>query len=600
MDAPDVDPAAARLLRKLRRMNARSEAARAAATAALESREAHLQRVAVYAEQAVRTLGASGVVSDSLVAARDSRDAACAELARVQSALAPDAATAAASRALDATRSAPASPRMEDDEERRQTAHANAVRAALLTTRGGLPAHFATHEEGWRGGRPSRWLIERVPAGTGAANLSLIPRTHDDATVRSGPWLPAARAGERTEARAHLRDAIAGTWRGHGGLDADALAGGLTSTRRALGVTTASATRFAHEPIASHTRPPGDFVKTQEPVPQSLLGTLTHGQARAPRHPAYLLDSRVKHSTGWRVGASYPAGGAPTFSDPPATRAPTVNDQRRARNAMIPDRSLALSDPVHAGKPGYYTDVHPPALFSKIALDYQWIREADAEAAREREGRFWLAAREAEKPYVRDDSAAAPATLDDDGAGAHAEAPSYETFRSAGSRAAARAPAETLLASGLIRRAGPTGKAHYRSFSASSRSAYRTSVLGPPETVALGGSGTRGGGARALTLLRGPQGRFAPMRSALVFDAADSAVDYETARAAITARNPMGAKVFDAAHAKSQRALVALEDELARRGVNTGLGTTGRGSVAAAMRVRDVELARQSLEPPCY
>jgi hypothetical protein len=608
--SPEADPGAARLLRKLRRLNATSEAARAAETAALEAREAHLRRAAVAAETAVRTLGAGGGARDpdALAAALDTRDAALAELSSVAARLSPSGSGARAR--VEAALAEAAAARGGgggddaggggDAEARAEAARAARVRAALGTTRGGRPAHEAQHAAGWSTQQPSRWLLDRVPAGNGAADLSLLPRTHEDAGHKV--WLPSARSAEVTAPRAHLAACVEGTWRGHAALDAAARGapGNLTAARAAGpgGTTRASATRFAHDPVPAPTLPAAAFTKTRGVrVPQALLGTLTRAQALAPRHPAYLLESRAVHPAGWRAAPSYPAGGAPLFSTVPATAAASANDARRARDAMVPDRSLALADPSNAGKPGFLTRSAPKPLFSKVALDYEWQRVRDAEEARETEGRFWLAAAEAARPYERPGAGGGGGgggSSDDEDAAAEAAAAAgaaRDTARLHGRGLAAAAGATTalLLSAGLVRRADARGAANARTFSASGRRAYARSVLGPPEP--LGGALT--GTTPALTLLAGAHGRFAPLRSALVFSSAEGAAGYEEARAAISARLPLGARAFADARAAAEAALEAQEDALERRGTSTGLGATGRR--AAATRIHDAALARRAL-----
>ena len=604
----DPDPEATWLLRELRRLNARSEASRLASEAETAIRAERFAFVALHAEHAVRTAGDN---ASSLAAALDTRNAAIAGLRLAEAALAPGATIVAAAVALDEASLTPrvASPGALD---RARDAERDAkLQVALHTTRSGQPAHHATHAARFNAAQPSRWLLERVPAGTGHVDWSLLERTHAD-PVTGPAWRVVGHAGEETLLRAHLIAAGCagrGSWPGHAGIDSTNLlpAGNMTTSRGDHNrdqphdnITTSSRSRFKHDPIPSHIVRASVNQKTHTAVPQRLLRTLTRAQSMAPRHPAYLLNSRVRHADGWHVAPSFTHGGAPLFSSPVASASITQLERRAAVTAMVPDRSLAFSDPTNVGKPGFLTDIHPPTLFSRVQLDYAWLHERAAEEESDRHRRFWLSAAEANAPFVRQhdaggatlpfDATLAATHVDDEAeadAAAQARAAALGVFNGTGSAAGA-ARIEQLL---HMRSARPDGTASPRTFAASSRQAYKTSLLGEFLQVA---DGTAGGHQPALTLLKGLNGRFAPLRSALVFATAEGAVGYEKARAAVSARMPMGARAFDKAHAAAKAALDIQEEVLERRGVSTGLGSSGRAS--AARRIHDLKAARSALE----
>jgi hypothetical protein len=152
-----------------------------------------------------------------------------------------------------------------------------------------------------------------------------------------------------------------------------------------------------------------------------------------------------------------------------------------------------------------------------------------------------------------------------------------------------------------MRRPNPDGTASPRTFQSSARNAYDTSLLGNTGSgnASASGSGSAGegghnGSSRALTLLTSHNGRFAPLRSALIFSTAEGAANYEEARAAVSACMPMGARAFEKARIEANAQLDAQEERLERRGVSTGLGSTGRH--AASRRIHDLKAARRSLE----
>jgi len=101
----------------------------------------------------------------------------------------------------------------------------------------------------------------------------------------------------------------------------------------------------------------------------------------------------------------------------------------------------------------------------------------------------------------------------------------------------------------------------------------------------------------SLTLLQsGPTAKFQTLRSALIFGSAEATLEYEAARANLAARHAMGAKALEKAKVKVLEEMNATERRLVERGVNTGLGTTGRGGSARLIK-QGPELLRKALEP---
>ena len=642
----EIDPDAARLLRKLRRLNARSEATRLAHEAETATRAERFAFVALHAENAVR----AAHDTHSLAAATDTRDAALLNLRLAEAELAPDAARVAAVKALKAAALLPRAPSPDIAERMLEASRHATLRAALHSTRNGQPSYHFNHTDRFKAEQPSRWLLERVPAGTGAIDWSLIQKTHSDPGL--GPaWRVVGHSGEATELRPHLIKAKThkGSWPGHTDIDIGGVlpAGNLTTARSGAAfetdtdsgntnananatttarsgafMTTASRGRFSHDPIPSHTVHSTINQKTQTSVPQTLLKTLTRAQAMAPRHPAYLLDSRVRHSTGWHVAPSFPSGGAPLFSKPMAMAPSNPRERDAALVAMVPDRSLPFSDPITtAGGVGFYSDVHPPKFFSKVQLDYAWLREKKEEEEAEVERRFWLAAEQSALPFVRDhdvggaalpyDATFAASRVDENdeinaaalartqinalsGRGTNAGAAISQRLQNNSNRSKSGGGEHMMMS---MRRANPDGTASPRTFQSSARNAYNTSLLGNTISSNVSGSGSgsgNGGSARALTLLTSHNGRFAPLRSALVFSTAEGAASYEEARAAVSACMPTGTRAFEKARMEANAQLDAQEERLERRGVSTGLGATGRH--AASKRIHDLKAARRSLE----
>jgi hypothetical protein len=609
-DAPDggggggggvTDPEHARLLRKLRRQLDKSEGARLALEAQQLAAESQLQRVVVRAEQGAQELSGSAELRGTLeyAAMVHTRDGAAAGLRTLSRELDPLSARAAAAASLAAAAAAPPAPPLVDEDATAAAARAARLRA-LLHPRGAPAFHPAP----WDSSKPDPLWIGRVPASTGAPDFSLIPQTHQLSPNTVGQpggtvaWVPTGRSSEATQPAPKNALCATGTWRGHAELDAAAEGArrGFVSTARgglgvtasaALGVTTGSAARFPHDPIPSHVVPAERFTATSAPVPQALLKSLTREQLRMPRHPAYLLDAHLHHAEHWRRPERVPGR---TFSYPPKLRPPTLNELKKAALAMVPDRSLPSADPVHHGAPAFYSEVRGAPLFSKVPADYQWETARRAEDAAAREDRFWAAAALAEQPYrPPGEEDAAAATIIEAQRAASASAASRAGFRGgdrSGPLAAAATAAAAAAAAGLgggvgslgasrvaggsgapspLRRGAPDGGPTWRTFSASG-------ALPSRAALARGASvtGGAGAGAPALSLLRGPQGKLLPLRSALVFGTAEAALEYEAAKAALLSSAAMGARALHEAHEREEAQLRATEARLMAMGVNTG------------------------------
>jgi hypothetical protein len=610
------DPEHARLLRKLKRQLAKQEAARLAQESASLAAEAQLQAVAVRAEQGVQSLSGNAALRGTVefAAMVHARDGAGAGLRALSRELGPCAEREAAAAALAAAAAAPAPPPLVDPDVAAEAARAARLRA-LMRPPGALV------QPPWDTAKPGPLLIGRVPAGTGAPDYSLIPQTHQlppnsvgapGGTVR---WVPTGRSSEATAPAPKNALCAAGSWAGHGALDAAAEGAqrGFVSTARgglgvtasaALGVTTGSAARFPHDPIPSHVVPAARLAATAAPLPAALLQSLTREQLRMPRHPAYLLDAHVHHAAHWARPSRAPGR---TFSDPPKLRPPTLNELKRAAVAMVPDRSLPAADPVHRGAPAFYSEVSGAPLFSKVPLDYQWEAARRAEEAAAVEDRFWAAAALAEQPYrpPEEEDAAAAAIIDAQRA-ASAAAASRAGFRggdrsgplAAAATAAAAAAAAGLTAGGSLgasrvgggsgaptapppRRAGAGGAPTFKTFAASG-------ALPSRAALARGASvtGGAGAGAPALSLLRGPQGKLLPLRSALVFGSAGAALEYEAAKAALLSSAALGARVLHEAHEREEAQLRATEARLAAMGVNTGEAPRARARALSSRAAR--------------
>jgi hypothetical protein len=626
IDSADVQ---ARLRRKLQRELQRQESARLAAEAAALADEAELRALAVSSAHALNAYSGAPALRDTLehAAAAHTQAATARALAATARALDAGAQLEAAREALAAPPPPRAAARLDGDPEADAEAARRARLARLLH-----PPRPPAHAQPWSALRadPLALGTARVCAGTGATDPSrVLPATHGDGGAAGPAWLPSARSHEVTlphPARAPGATGT-GTWAGHGAIDAPArgTARGLVSTARPSGgdgsggggggegegglpqlqallrATTGSLQRFPHDPIPSHVLPAAAFAKARSagggsgaplPLPRALLNTLTRPQLLAPRHPAYLLDSNLHHSAAWR--RPVPAA-IKTFSEPPRAAPPTLNELRRAAVAMVPERSLPASDPIHAGKPAYCSAVHAPPLFSRAPLDSAWeeARRAEEEAARE--GVFWRAAAVMEAGGEGSAGGGGGGGGGDDGEPlqllpAHLAGPSPSPMRHA-SRATGEATFRTFSASGMHGEALHGGLGGTLGRSSSSAGGGGGSALGGG-----GGGSSSSSDAPALSLLTGPQGKFQALRSALVFGSAGAAREYEAARRSLVARKAMGAKAAAAAEAEVEAGLAALEGRLAARGVSAGLGATGNGSASArgaAMAAR----VKQALEP---
>ena len=641
IDSADVQ---ARLRRKLQRELQRQESARLAAEAAALADEAELRALAVSSAHALNAYSGAPALRDTLehAAAAHTQAGAVRALAATGRALDAGAQLAAAREALDAAAAAPpprGALRLEGVPEAAAEAARRARLARLLH-----PPRPPRHAQPWSALRPDPLALgtARVCVGTGAPDYSLIPATHGDGDVPGAAWVPSARSHEVTlphPARAPGATGT-GTWAGHDAIDAPArgTARGLVSTARdaaaaaaaadsgdpaasaslpqlqaLLRATTGSLQRFPHDPIPSHVLPSAAFGKARSagggrepplPLPRALLATLTRPQLLAPRHPAYLLDANLHHAAAWR--RPRPAA-VKTFSEPPRSAPPTLNEQRRAAVAMVPERSLPASDPIHAGKPAYTPAVHAPPLFSRVPLDYVWEAARRGEEEEAREGVFWRAA---------------AVMAGEEGGGGGGGGGSEE----AGASAAPLLPAHlTGPSPSPMRHASlATGEATFRTFSASGMHGEAGfgglgGTLGRSTGGSVGGVGGGGGGsltlgrsslgsgaggsaasaaadAPALSLLTGPQGKFQALRTALVFGSAGAVQEYEAARRNLVARKAMGAKALAAAAAEVEAGLAAMEGRLTARGVSTGLGATGGGTASARGKAL-AERLRQSLEP---
>ena len=587
VDSADVQ---ARLQRKLQRALARSEAARLAAEAAALQDEAELQRLCVDSAHALNALSGSAALRDTLEfsASAHTQAAAARALGAAQRALDPGTPAADAAAALAAAAAAP--PVVHVDAEA-EAERARAARLARLLRASALPPPMPA----WSTLRPDpvRMGTARECVGTGSPDLSRIPITHGERERNAtAPWVPSARSHEAT-LPPPLRAPGAtgtGTWAGHDAIDAPARGAGraLVSTGRPHppAATSASASRFAHDPIPSHILSTAAFSKAGSAgahgaalaLPRALLNTLTLQQLRAPRHPAYLLDSHMHHPSAWR--RPRPAA-IKTFSEPPKSAPPTLNDLKRAAVAMVPERSLPASDPVHAGKPAYSSTVHPPPLFSNVPLDYAWVQARQEEEQEAREGVFWQAA-----GIIEAEGRAA---------GQMAQGGGVERLAEAGAaQGGALLPAHLLGPSPSPMRGGAarTGEATFRTFSASGMHGQE----GLGSTLSRAGSAGAGAGQPALALLTGPARKFQSLRSALVFGSAEACAEYEAARRALGARKALAAHALAQAQAEEHARMLAMEGRLAARGVSTGLGATGSGNASARAKLLASRL-KQALEP---
>jgi len=73
-------------------------------------------------------------------------------------------------------------------------------------------------------------------------------------------------------------------------------------------------------------------------------------------------------------------------------------------------------------------------------------------------------------------------------------------------------------------------------------------------------------------------------------------LEYEAARANLAARKAMGAKALEQAKITVIRELGETEKRLVEKGVNTGLGNTGRGSLARLIK-EEAAMLQRALEP---
>ena len=568
VDSPEVKD---RLLRKLQRALQRDVSAREAAEAAALSDEAELQRLVVETSHRVHSLSGSADLRGTLeyAASVHTQAAAVRALGVAQAALDPGTPAAEAAAALAATAAAPAAATGLEEEEAREAARAARLQRLLRSAR---PPPAA--QQPWSNQAPDPVALgtARVAVGTGSADLSLLPVTHGEKERNAvGPWVPSSRSKERTlPPPGKAPGTASGTWAGHHALDAPALGAsrGLLATGRPLpSATSGSLARFPHDPIPPHTLPPSAFVpggSTQ--LPRALLCALTRQQLMAPRHPAYMLDSHLHHGAAWRQPRRTPAA---AFSVPPASAPPTINDRKRAAVAMVPDRSLPASDPVHAGKPAYLPSAaHPAPLFSKVPLDYEWLQAVEKEQRESREGVFWQAA----------------AVMAGEGAAAAAQQQQQQQQQQ-----------QPLLP--MRHGHSATGEATFRTFSASGmheQSARRGLDSFRATARAIGGMGgalAEGGAAAeapALSLVTGPLGKFQALRTALVFGSAGEVREYEAARRALGARKAMGARALEAAKAEVMGQLQLQESRLLARGVGTGAASTRAAKTA--------QLLKQALE----
>ena len=623
-----------RLQAKLQRALARAESSRLAAEAAALEDEAELQRLVVDASHRVAEYSGDATLRDSLEfsASLHTRASAMRALAAAQRALSPGAPCAEAAAALSATAAAPA---VEHEDPEVTRAAARAARLSRLMQ----PTGPLLHPNPWSSAHadPERLGTARVPSGMGSPDYSKIPVTHreGDCNAMGRPWMPSNRSSEATLLPHKKSLGATGTWPGHGALDAPALASatrglvsGLGATQRSSGgsstgaagegagaassvhnVTTGTLLRFAHDPIPSHIVPSQAYTKAgsgvREPLPRALLNTLTREQLRAPRHPAYLLDSHVHHAAPWKRPPKPRASGSAglsLFSQPPASAPPTLNDLKRAALAMVPERSLPSSDPVHAGKAAYTSSVHPPRLFSVVPLDYVWEAERAEEEGALREAVFWRAASEMEG---RGGARAAAGR----GGRQGVQVEGGEGGEGGGDSAAAtgRGPAAAghlpahltgPLASPMRLGSGEAGQtANFRTFSASGMWERGQQHLQLGSTLSGSSRGLPQQQQPALALLRGPLGAFQPVRAALVFDSEAQVAEYEAARKSLAERKALGAKALEVAQREVLATIRATEARLVSRGVGTGLGTTGSGLGTARGRKMVEERLKRSLEP---
>jgi len=125
-------------------------------------------------------------------------------------------------------------------------------------------------------------------------------------------------------------------------------------------------------------------VLTLRPLPAQLLATLSPTLLRKPAHPAYLLKSEASHDRLWTKTDVKPQ----LFSKPPVDKAPTLNEERRARRFLQPDR--ATYNPKEEGKrPWLKTDLRPYPIFSESLLESAWLKLHGTEENKELVTRFY-------------------------------------------------------------------------------------------------------------------------------------------------------------------------------------------------------------------
>ena len=597
-----MSPEYARLLRKMRRQLQRDTLSREKREEEALLNEADLQVLAVESAQRVNYLSGTPSLRSSLefISSLHTREAAERELITVGRELDPLREREAAAEALDRTASG-ASVVLQDPEEVKEVALARRM-AKLLQ-----PPHSRTVTP-WNNSLPDPLWIGRVPAGTGVTDYSLIPVTHPETLEGDAPpWIPSTRSKEVTVPPPTKVLGVTGSWAGHDRLDADARDGkganrGFSSTRAPIdGSTTGSLARFPHDPIPSHIvsssrwgTTGGANAREPTPIPSHLLKTLTRAQLTKPRHAAYLMDSHVHHPDPWRRPRRKQKG---NFSDPPKSAPPTFNDLKRAAVAMIPDRCLPSSDPIHQGKAPYYAGAgKPPPAFSRLPLDYQWIAEVEEEERKAREEIFWKAAAEAEKPYAGRGTALP-------GLGGLMDTASTSGGGGGGGLlgSTAHVPAHFLGPQPSPMRRGdalgrPTHATYLNSAGLPAQRSSRSEAFTHQHSLSEAALGATSNSSHPLSLLKGPQGKFNSLRTALVFSTAESALEYEAARANLAARKAMGAKALEQAKITVIRELGETEKRLVEKGVNTGLGNTGRGSLARLIK-EEAAMLQRALEP---
>lgn len=578
-------------MRKMRRQLDRQEKARLEAESEALKTEQALQSLVIETASKVTYMSGTPSLRDTLefTSSLHTRNAATEALRTVGRGLDPLEGRVQAASALAAAAASPGPPWGLEDPE----AAAEAARQARMQ-RLMRPPGRAFHGKKWDNSLPDPLWIERVPNGADAADYSLIPQTHPDQLEGTVAWIPSTRSAEVTVVPAGKLLGVTGTWRGHHALDADAGEGtgrGFSSTRAPQGgMTSGSLARFTHDPIPSHILPPSQFTRTSQAIPTQLLKSLTRPQLCKPRHPAYLLDMHLHHADAWRRPKK---AGAKPFSEYPRMAPPTLNDLRRAAVAMVPDRCLPSSDPIHEGKAPYNPAVVAPALFSQVPLDYEWEAEQEREEKEEREGVFWKAAALAQEPYRgREGGEGWREDTEKEEEGEEGERGRQGTFTST-----TTIPSHLLAPLPSPMRRGdayghPTHKTYSSSFRLPSSSLGSSGALaskdGPGFTSSLTLLKSGGGGGSGVN-------KFQALRSALIFGSKEATLEYEAARANLAVRHAMGAKALEKAKVKVLEELNNTERRLVERGVNTGLGTTGRGGSARLIK-QGPELLRKALE----